>query len=241
MFTATCLVVTRNGHGTGFFVGDRANVVTARHVVCKDKPGDSLQDHAHLASDGRPAVVVCWVLMSGNFFFSTPAEIVREDRRTDLALLRLKNTKEFPRPLSLESLTSLSPCPAMFGDFVYFDAFRFTPRDGFECRRVQARVKRVGESAQGSRRQRFLTLDAKAWPGSSGSPVFSKAGPVIGVLTNRSWSGEAMVRDIPCVRELFRSTVPVSLGELGAVSLPFAPLSFARYSNETWWDRVRRV
>src|SRR5271166_1800949 len=148
------MVRTLTGYGTGFFVGERANVLTARHVVCKDKPG--------AAQDELLVIFVCWVLTTRGYLFNAPAYIVREDSRTDLALLRLMNPEEFPRPLSLDSLTSLSPEPAICGDLVYFDSFRRKPVDGFECHRVHARVKQTHALTDHGLQQRILTLDAES-------------------------------------------------------------------------------
>lgn len=247
VFTAICLVLTRTGYGTGFFVGERANVVTARHVVRKDK-------HNEPVHEDERAVLVCWVATGRGFLFHALAEVVREDERTDLALLRLKNPEQLPRPLSLDSLTSLSPVPAMPRDFVYFDAFRRPPVGGFECRRVQARVKQIEAFTSCGLEQRILTLDAKSWPGASGSPVFSKSGEVVGVLTNaRPASGEAMIRDGRWLWELFgkvppgsqRQAVVIPFSPPGsqrpAVVIPFSPRSFAPYMHAPWWSPLQRL
>ena len=258
VFPAICLVRTWNGFGTGFFVGERANVVTARHVICHDERDDSDCESKNPTRDpndpannrepgecepGKPerqeqAIVVCWVCTGRGFLFNAVAEIVHEDRRTDLALLRLKNPEEFPRPLSLDSVTSLSPVLALPGDFVYFDAFRRTPRDTFECCRVRARVKKIEPAKIEGLHQRILTLDAHAWPGSSGSPVFSRSGEVIGVITNcLRDTAEAVVRDGCCVWELFGKT----RNQPQTAAIPFFPSSFAPYMHDPWWSPLQQL
>jgi Trypsin-like peptidase domain len=259
VFTAICLVVTPTGRGTGFFVGERANVVTARYVVCKDKPDNPADDPARntdrraqnprdAAQDGPPPIVVCWVSTGRGFLFNAPAEIVREDPRTDVALLRLKNPEEFPRPLTLDSVTSLSPKPARPGDFVYFDTFQRMPSQEFQIRRVQARVKQSYSVRDHSLEQRVLALDAKAWPGSSGSPVFSTSGEVIGILTgSHAESDEALVRDGCWLWELFGNMHPGTRRKSAAAVIPFPwfpPPSFAPYGDahpagwRSWLQRV---
>ena len=217
VFTAICLIVSPTGFGTGFFVGERANVVTARHVVCKDEGEGATQD--------PPAkIMVCWVYTGASFLFRTLATVVRDHTRTDLALLRLHNPEEFPRPLSLDSLTSLSPVPARCGDFVYFDTFRHTRIKGFECCRVRARVKESSARSDGGLEQRILTLDAKAWPGASGSPLFSRSGEVIGVITAvRRDGGEAVARDVRWVWQLFDDGQLNTMPQPEATVIPFPP------------------
>ena len=99
-FTAICLVRAGIGCATGFFVNDRADVVTARHVLCKDKHDETTNQAGYskpLAGDTGDkgvAVVVSWMSGGRHFLFNAPAEVIREDRRTDLALLRLRNPDE---------------------------------------------------------------------------------------------------------------------------------------------------
>ncbi len=235
IFTSICLVVTQRGFGTGFFVGERSNVVTARHVIRADEP----DEHPH---DESPVILVCWVLTDKSFLFTTPAEVVAEDGRSDVALLRLKSPEELPKPLSLDSVASLSREPATRGDWLYFDAFRRIPSGAFELCRVQARVKQIDLITVTGQEQRILTLDAKGWRGASGSPVFSTCGQVVGVLTaGVANSGEAIVRDGQSVWELFGKT-PTRGPETGVISFP--PPSFAPYTSPApvpWWSRLRRL
>jgi len=215
VFTAICLVRAGISCATGFFVSDRADVVTARHVVCKDKheePTTQVGNSKPLAGDTRDngfAVVVSWLSSGRHFLFNAPADLIREDRRTDLALLRLRNPEEFPRPVSLESVTTLSLSPSMPGDFVYFDSFWRSPSKSFEVFRLEARVKQIIGITIAGLEQRILKLDVEAWPGASGSPVFSTSGKVIGVITaGRVGSGESLVRDGRWVWELFGKPQP---------------------------------
>src|ERR1700756_1236936 len=68
---AIWMVLMRTGYGTGFFVGERANVVTARHVVLRDSSDDPAQDV-------QPALVR-WVCTGRSFLVTALAQIVRED------------------------------------------------------------------------------------------------------------------------------------------------------------------
>ena len=236
VFTAICLVVAQRASislGTGFFVGERASVVTARHVLFSSDPN-------HPEFRKEPTIFVLWVLNGRHFLFTARARVVREHPATDLALLRVENADEFPRPLTLDSLTSLSPTPAMPRDFVCFDSFQCTSPGGFERLRVWARVKQIEEATSFSLPQRLLTLDAAAWPGASGSPVFNKSGEVIGVLTGcRKDTGEAMVRDGRWLRQLFREPRPATQRQ--ATVIPFSPLSFAPYMHAPWWSPWQRL
>jgi S1-C subfamily serine protease len=225
VFTAICCIHSREGSGTGFFVGERANVVTARHVVCN-------KDAGGLSPDECP-ILVSWVLLGKSFLFHALATIVRVDPASDLALLRLLNPEEFPRPLSLDSLTRLSSTEAVAGDYVYFDAFRRMPDKSYEMRRVHGRVKQGTINPGDGNQLRFLMLDAKGWPGASGSPVFSTRGEVIGVLTaGLRDTGEAVVQDVRWVWPLFEKSFPGSQRRPLAtvVPIPRAP-RFAPYDG----------
>ena len=210
LFTATCVIFTPGGQGTGFFVGERANVITARHVVREDKDQ---------SSDAQPPVFVCWVCTGKGFLFISPARIVKEDWRTDLALLRLDNPEIFPQPLAHSSLTLLASAPAMLRDPVFFETFRRTAGGHYEFCRVYGRVAHADALALSGLEQRIMTLDVAAWPGASGSPVFSKTGQVLGVLTAfRRDKGDAIMRDARWILQLLKA----ANGD--TVSSPAAPL-----------------
>jgi len=169
-------------------------VVTAHHVVCKDNDPPDVQ----------PKVTVLWVPTGEDFLFSASAPVVLSDWRTDLALLRLEHPEELPVPLSAASLTVLSSTPAVLGDYVSFEAFERTSRNRYGFRSVRAQVKRAIAIAPGGLEQRVLMLDATAWPGASGGPVFSQAGQVVGIISAiHRKTRETLIRDARWVLDMW--------------------------------------
>ena len=197
LFTAICRVYSLRGSmGTGFFVGERQHIITARHVVFSTE-----------APDEPPAkILIGWVYSGGSFLFRIPAEVVADDWRTDLALLRLDDAAQLPRPLSESSLSLLASSPVMLRDRVYFEGFKYEDVRGDVFCRVHGQVKHARAEAPGGLEQRILTLDAPAWKGASGSPVFSKPGQVVGVLTaSHLETNEAVFRDARWILQLLRT------------------------------------
>jgi S1-C subfamily serine protease len=228
------VVVTPLGCGTGFFVGERANVITARHVVREDKDQ---------SSDAQPPVFVCWLCTGKGFLFIAPARIVQEDWRTDLALLRLDHPEVLPRPLAHSSIALLESAPAMLRDPVFFETFRRTARGDYEFCRVYGRVAHASALALGGLEQRLITLDVAAWGGASGSPVFSKTGQVVGVLTAmRRDKGQAVMRDSRWILQLLKAAHgdPVSSPAAPLVSFPAPSLVDQPSAVPLPWWQLRR-
>jgi S1-C subfamily serine protease len=237
LFPAVCLVLSPKGFGTGFFLGERAQVITARHVVRHEDD-----------SPGEPAakVMICWIPTGRGFLFIAPAVIVRDDWRTDLALLRLEKPEELPTPLSCAGLTMLGSSPAMLRDRVFFEAFRTKDAGGFEFRRIRARVMHARAVAPGGLEQRIMTLDASAWPGASGAPVFSTTGDVVGIVTDvMRDTGETIIRDARWILHLWDAEHGSHDFETATPVIHFPERPPARYNMgfqaADWSQRLRRL
>jgi S1-C subfamily serine protease len=239
LFTAICRVYSSLGAGTGFFVGERRHIITARHVVF---PKDS-------SSEPLPEILIGWVYTGSTFLFSIPATVVCDDWRTDLALLRLDDAAQLPSPLSESSLSILASSPAMLGDRVVFEGFRHIDMSGDVFCRVQGRVKHAYAAAPGGLEQRILTLDVTSWPGSSGSPVFSKPGQVVGVVTaGIRERNEAIFRDARWILQLLQKAQGDPVSRPAAKVIPFpilaeipAPRIPPDLRLASWSQRLKRL
>ncbi|WP_334031629.1 S1 family peptidase [Alteromonas sp. P256] len=163
--------------GTGFVVGDGSYVITNYHVVSK------ILD---------PAIVEHYVVLSGEGtrVKKVKAEIEKIDPKHDLALLRIN---EKLKPLSLAQSTLLPP-----GIEVAFTGFPIGAVLGLYPATHRGYISAITPDAIPARNADELTiammkrldsttliyqLDAVAYPGNSGSPVFDpKTGSVIGVI-----------------------------------------------------------
>lgn len=240
-FPAICRVYTKRGCGTGFFIGERQYIVTARHVVCKEK-GENEPKQVF------PSVLIGWGYTGRSFLVVTPASVVCHDWRTDLALLRPDMPDDLPKPLSEDSLNMLCSSPAMLRDRVFFESFQGRPGEGERFYRVPAQVTHATAIAPDGLEQRMLTLDAAAWPGASGSPVFSQAGQVVGILTNAVRdTNEGMFRDSRWVLRLL-SAVQSNVGSRAASTvIPFPASKVVRQRTEAslrlegWAVRMKRL
>ena len=168
--------------GTGFFVGDGSLVATCWHVL------------PDLVSTGRPGVTslaVQVVSSSGNAELRE-AEVLVSDRAHDLALLRIKGQ---PGPaVSLAAATTARegldvaligfPIGGVLG-------FRPVTHRGIVASIVAsalptANARQLNEGAVNRLREgsfELLQLDATAYPGNSGGPLFDvEARRVIGVV-----------------------------------------------------------
>lgn len=166
--------------GTGFVVGDGTIVATNFHVLPEQLDSDNHQIMAVFVDRGSEAQV-------------RPAEVIAEDREHDLALLRIQGD---PLPaLALGDADSVRE-----GEMMVFTGFPIGAVLGLYpvthrgiISSITPVVRPVDNAAQLSptqlRRMRtpfdVFQLDAIAYPGNSGSPVYRQSnGEVIGVLNS---------------------------------------------------------
>ncbi|MDC8830349.1 S1 family peptidase [Alteromonas gilva] len=163
--------------GTGFVVGNGEYAITNHHVVDKPLNPEIVQHYVFMSGVGQQVNIV-------------KAEVIRIDPVHDLALLKLA---EHLPPVSLGSNELLPP-----GTDIAFTGFpigavlglfpathkgiisAITP-DAIPARGADQlsteMLKRLGAS------QLIYQLDATAYPGNSGSPVFlPESGAVVGVI-----------------------------------------------------------
>lgn len=155
--------------GSGFVVHPRGLVVTSRHVVV-----DAHAIEVHVPHHGR-----------------LRAELVGEDRATDLALLRLVDA-----PAGLPSL------PLGGGDDLEAGDWIVTVGDPFGLARTVTAgvVSFVGRHLPHSDlavTNDFLQISAPVNPGNSGCPVFDVRGRVVGVTTQVAVSAQGISFAVP--------------------------------------------
>jgi S1-C subfamily serine protease len=165
--------------GTGFVVGNGRYIVTNHHVVPKKLDAKKREQLAVFSGRGRKAKF-------------HPATVVAQDPAHDLALLRIES--KLP-PLSLANGTD-----AREGTEVAFTGFPIGMALGLypvTHRGIVSAISPMAPPQLGSRvlsakmiramRDPFdvLQLDATAYPGNSGSPVYAQSsGKVLGVINS---------------------------------------------------------
>jgi serine protease Do len=147
---ATVLVTTNRGNGSGVILGP-GGVVTSHHVV-----------------EGASRVTVRFPDRR-----SAPAQVVRTDRRRDLALLAVE-TVEAPAPL--EEQEGLQPGAPLFGA-----GFSLSTVIGSSAATVTRGV--YSGSWRSPDGVRFVQTDAALNPGNSGGPLVDAQGRVVGVVS----------------------------------------------------------
>jgi serine protease Do len=166
--------------GTGFVVGDGTLVATNAHV---------LPEGADLPSGPRMAVLPAVAQRSGEVRLARVAAV---DRVHDLALLRIDGAPLAPLALAEDGAVREGQAIGLMG-FPIGGALGFTP---VTHRGIVAAVTMMAQQAataqqldaRAASRLRagnfeVLQLDATAYPGNSGGPVFDAAGgAVIGVV-----------------------------------------------------------
>jgi S1-C subfamily serine protease len=168
--------------GTGFFVGDGSLVATCWHVL------------PDLVSTGRPGVtsLVVQVLSPSGSVELRDVEVLVSDRAHDLALLRVKGQPGPAVALASGATTREGLDVALIG-FPIGGALGFRPvtHRGIVASIVAsalptANARQLNESAVTRLREgsfELLQLDATAYPGNSGGPLFDvETRQVIGVV-----------------------------------------------------------
>lgn len=169
--------------GTGFIVGDGSRVATCWHVVGESAPND--------AGTVKGTLAVQVPSIDGGYTVHE-AVLAADDRARDLAVLRLKRSVAAALPLAPDAPVPEGTAVALIG-FPIGGAlgFRHVTHRGIvsaivasdlpanRARLLQdARVARLREGSF-----EMLQLDATAYPGNSGGPLFDLAdGRVVGVV-----------------------------------------------------------
>ncbi len=165
---------------TGFVVGDGQHIVTNAHVTGLPLDTDNNQSLAVFTGRGVSAT-------------AHPAEVVREDQEHDLVLLRIQGSR-------LPALQLGNSDAVREGQEIAFTGFPLGMALGLYPVTHRGMVSAITPAAQPSahgdrlnslkiKRMRSgfdaFQLDATAYPGNSGSPVFElHSGRVIGVINS---------------------------------------------------------
>ncbi len=136
--------------GSGFIISSDGYVVTNDHVV------DNATDVTITMDDGK----------------TYPATVVGTDKKTDLALLKIKNGKDFPHV----DFASTNP---RVGDWVIAVGNPFGLGGTVTAGIVSARGRDIGSGPYDD----YLQIDAPVNRGNSGGPTFNTQGQVVGVNT----------------------------------------------------------
>lgn len=187
---SVCAVGTFNGldsprfgfRGTGFFVGDGSIVATCWHV---------LPEASAATRPGLTALAIQVGAPDGGLELRE-VELLNSDRQHDLALLRVKGRPGPPAKLASSELPREGSDVALIG-FPIGGAlgFRHVTHRGILASVVisslpAASSKQLNEGAVSRLREgsfELLQLDATAYPGNSGGPLFDvESGHVIGVV-----------------------------------------------------------
>lgn len=171
--------------GTGFGVGDGSMVLTNAHVIPRDLDYERRERIAIVrgkrGADGNKMELI------------TPSHICRDDAR-DLALLVLTDRK-LPAALGLDTKVSVEPgLPVAFTGYPLSSAVGLSPvtHRGIVSAVAPAAVPMVDPSLLDAAmlerlRNNFdiFQLDATAYPGNSGSPLYDQqTGLVVGILNS---------------------------------------------------------
>lgn len=183
----------RKGLGSGFIVSKDGYIVTNNHVISR------AQDVQVVLHDGSRHT----------------AEVVGQDGRTDLAVLKIKTGKKL-RPVVFGDSDRLR-----IGDWVVAMGNPFGLGYTVTAGIVSAKGRSLGLGAYDD----FIQTDASLNPGNSGGPLFNLRGEVVGVNTAIAAGGQGIGFSIPVnmAREVISQLSEkgrVSRGYLGVVIQP---------------------
>ena len=176
---SVAVIKNRSGHGSGFLI-ERGIVVTNSHVI-----GDDTIDNIEVrfpSAKGMP---------------SFKAELLFEDRKRDLAVLRIDS--QLP-PLRLCSSECVKGEP-----IVVIGSPANTENIPHEGLLGDPRYKKP--TGEGADEQTYFLITAGVNPGNSGGPVFNMNGSVIGVVVERTFekNGKQVMR-----RENINLAIPLA-------------------------------
>ena len=165
------------GSGTGFFVNNKGNVVSARHVFLKP-PDDSLVMNGHTIEVRRPGT-------SGGSdadFFSVSANIVGEDPTHDLVVLE-PSKNPFTNITSL-SFARIDDSRRRQGEEIFIPGYAFGGRNILSVAGIVSMVDTPPLFNPLKNVSDYVYFAAfRSYEGHSGSPVFlTQTGSVVGVL-----------------------------------------------------------
>jgi len=153
----------RTFSGTGFGVSASGVIVTNRHLLA-DSLGRSPKRVAVIFSDTK-----VWLR----------AHVVRVSRDADLALLQIEGGGRFPVVTGVARSTENSPVGSPVA-IIGYPLGTETPMEGSGTQITARSTLAVGTVAK--HLDDVIQMDASAWEGSSGSPVFATDGNVIGIV-----------------------------------------------------------
>jgi serine protease Do len=142
---------TGQAQGSGFIVSEDGYVVTNNHVV------ENATDVTVTMDDGKTVL---------------PATVIGTDKKTDLALLKIKGSGSYPHV----KFSSVTP---RVGDWVIAVGNPFGLGGTVTAGIVSARGRDIGAGPYDD----FLQIDAPVNRGNSGGPTFNAQGDVVGVNT----------------------------------------------------------
>jgi S1-C subfamily serine protease len=163
-------------NGSGFVVSPEGYIVSNRHVVHLWE-FDPQQSKKNYKGDIRDVKVL---FADHNPNDAIPAEIVRlsEDPNADIAILKVKPFDGMPVLTKFNTDTSTlsqGDLVAVIGYPLGADLFQFTKATKAETSFSQGVISKITEDK--------IQIDAAAYPGNSGGPIFDEHGRVIGILT----------------------------------------------------------
>jgi serine protease Do len=167
--------MTTHALGSGFVINSDGLILTNNHVVEK-------------------ATEIKVKLQDGQEY---DAKIVGRDPKTDLALIRTKPGKDFPKPVVLGDSDSIQ-----IGDWVMAVGNPFGLGETVTTGIISAKGRIIGAGPYDD----FLQTDAAINPGNSGGPLFDMNGAVVGINTAIVAQGQGIGFAIPI--NLAKSLLP---------------------------------
>ena len=161
--SAVTVKCNNGGHGSGFLISSDGYILTNHHVI------DDSAAYEVLLSNG----------------ISLPVEIIRSDKKRDVALLKIPG-KGYP-PLSIDS----GAVKGKTGSDVVAIG---TPKD---IRLGQTVTKGIISGMREFENELFIQTDASINPGNSGGPLITKKGQVIGIVSSGYFDSQGLSFAIP--------------------------------------------